>query len=698
MAQLKASNITIIDRDVSWLDFNYRVLQEAKDPNVPLLERLRFLAIYSSNLGEFFRIRVAHHRNIMLLGKKTKSVLDYNPALFLKELYKKANEHLDEFNQIFYDEIIPGLATENIFLKSHRELTDPQEKFIENYFNENLLPFVQPVLLVKDKIKPFLNNSELYLAIILKSKEQHTEEEHYAIVKVPSDHLNRFVILPSEKGKYEVTLLDEVVRFSLKWLFPGFDIIHSYSIKLTRDAELYIEDEYTGDLLEKIKKGLIKRNIGPASRLVYDDAMPKDMLHYFLSLLEIKKTDLTPEGRYHNNFDFFHFPHFGKYHLLNPVIKPLAYPELDNAEEIFGPLEAKDHLLYFPYHDYEPVIRLFEDAAQDPFVTHIRITQYRVDKNSRIMDALMYAAERGKSVFVFIEVKARFDEAANLVWGEKMEKAGIKVRYSFPGLKVHAKAGLITRRKDQETKHYAYMSTGNFHEGTARVYGDYGFFTTDGRLTSEIYRLFGFLENVKLPNTSFKHLLVGQFNLNDDLKSLILFEKSEALAGRKSEIILKMNNLQDTEIINLLYDAGKAGTKIKLIIRGICCLVPGKRGLSENISGISIIDRYLEHSRVYYFYHGGEKKLYLSSADFMVRNLHFRIETAFPIYAEALKNEILKVLQLQLTDNTKSRSLNFRKVNHYVQTIKSKRVRSQMSTYKFYKQLLQLQNAQENGK
>jgi len=673
------------DRDLSWLDFNYRVLQEAKDPNVPLLERLRFLAIYSSNLGEFFRIRVAHHRNIMQLGKKTKSELEYNPALLLKELYKVVNKQLDEFNIIFDEEIVPGLAAENIHLRSHRELNVEQDAFLENYFKEYLLPFVQPVLLVGNKVKPFLNNSELYLAIILRAKDDPNQTDQYGIVKVPSDHLNRFVLLPSQVGMQEITLLDEVVRYALKWLFPGFHIIHSYSIKITRDAELYIEDEYSGDLLEKIKRGLVKRNIGPASRLVYDQAMPKAMLHYFLQLLEIHKTDLTPEGRYHNNFDFFNFPDFGKKHLRNSTLKPLSYPPLQNSEDIFEAIQNEEHLLYFPYHDYESVIRLFEESAKDPFVTHIKITQYRVAKNSRVMDALINAAAAGKNVFVFIEVKARFDEAANLYWGEKMQNAGIKVRYSFPGLKVHSKAAVITRKMANETRNYLYLSTGNFHEGTAKVYSDYGFFTTDTRLISETLRLFGFLESVRLPVSTFRHLLVGQFNLNEDLKELITFETKEAMAGRKSEIILKMNNLQDPEIIRLLYEAGQAGTKIKLIIRGICCLIPGKKKLSENIDGISIVDRFLEHARVYYFYHKGQKKVYLSSADWMTRNLHFRIETAFPIYSEMLKNEIIKVLNFQLSDNTKARSLNFRQVNEYINPTSGRRLRSQISTYKYFK-------------
>lgn len=683
----------LADRDISWLNFNYRVLQEAKDPEVPLLERLRFLAIYSSNLGEFFRIRVAHHRNIMQLGKKTKKALDYNPAAQLKELYKIANQQLDEFNQIFDEEIIPGLEREGIILKSHRELNAKQEQFIENYFKENLLPFVQPVLLVGEKVKPFLNNSELYLAVILRSKDEDTPADQYGIVKVPSDHLGRFVILPTDSEHHEITLLDEVVRYALKWLFPGFIIVHAYSIKVTRDAELYIEDEYSGNLLEKIKKGLVKRNIGPASRLVYDDEMPTDMLNYFLKLFDIKKTDLTPEGRYHNNFDFFNFPDFGKTHLRNPQIKPLGYPPLDHATHYFDALESDEHLLYFPYHDYEPVIRFFEEAAKDPEVTHIRITQYRVAKNSRIMDALIDAAAAGKTVFVFIEVKARFDEAANLSWGEKMHQNGIKVRYSFPGLKVHCKAALISRRNKKEgASQYLYLSTGNFHEGTARVYCDYGFFTTDSRLCNEAQRLFQFLESVKLPTTPFKHLLVGQFNMNDEIKSLILFETEQAKSGKPSEIILKLNNLQDPETISLLYAASQAGTKINLIIRGICCLISGKPGLSENIDGISILDRFLEHSRIYYFHHGGQRKLYLSSADWMVRNLHFRIETAFPIYSDKIKDEILDVLHIQLNDNVKARSLNDEMINTYVRTSKGRKIRSQLATYKYYKKLFQDSN------
>ncbi len=679
-----------IDRDISWLNFNYRVLQEAQDPSVPLLERLKFLAIYSSNLGEFFRIRVAHHRNLKKLGKNTKSQLDYNPDILLKQLYKIANKHLIEFNDIFENQIIPELRNHSINLLSHREISISQEQFLEIFFKENLLPFVQPVLLVGNKVKPFLNNSELYLTIILRDKDKENRIDQYGIVKIPSDHLPRFIELPSDKKNHDIILLDEIVRYSLKWLFPGYDVIHSYSIKITRDAELYIEDEFSGDLMEKIKKSLIKRNIGPAARLVYDESMPNEMLLYFLKILEIQVGDLTPEGRYHNNFDFLHFPDFGKKELKNKALRPIEYKPFDDPELMFEKIRQEEHLLCFPYHSYEPVIQFFEHAAKDPDVTQIKITQYRVAKQSRIMDALKLAASEGKSVFVFIEVKARFDEAANLAWGEAMEKQGVKVRYSFPGLKVHAKTALISRRENNEIKQYVYLSTGNFHEQTAKVYVDYGFFTNDENITTEVNRFFGFLENIKLPTQPFKHLLIGQFNLNDEIHRLIEFEIEQANAGKKAKIILKLNNLQDNEIINLLYEASKCGVQIHLIIRGICCMVIGKDKISKNAKGISIIDRYLEHSRIYYFYHGGEEKIFLSSADWMVRNLHFRIETAFPIYSPSLKKIILDNIDYQWKDNVKSRSIHYNSMNKYIVSNLKRKFQSQIETYKYFKRRSEL--------
>lgn len=677
-----------IDRDISWLNFNYRVLQEARDPEVPLLERLKFLAIYSSNLGEFFRIRVAHHKNLKKLGKGTKSQLDYSPKALLKQLYSITNKQLLEFNEIFENQIIPELKQHNIYLLSQIEITKIQEEFIESFFQERLLPFVQPILLIEDKVKPFLNNSELYLTVVLEDKLDPTRGNYYGVVKIPSDDLDRFIELPSSGDRHDIILLDEIVRFSLKWLFPGFNILNSYSIKITRDAELYIEDEFSGDLLKKIKSSLAKRNIGPASRLVYDDSMPKDLLEYFLNLLEIEKDDLTPEGRYHNNFDFLNFPDFKLKVLKNKPLKPIDYYGLSVEEDLLYQMAQKEHLLCFPYHSYEPVIQLFEQAARDPSVTTIKITQYRVAKKSRIMDALKLAASEGKNVFVFIEVKARFDEENNLAWGEELEKFGVKVRYSFPGLKVHAKTALISRYEKGTLKHYTYLSTGNFHEHTSKIYVDYGFFTSNEALTSEINRFFNFLENIKLPNLRFKHLLVGQFNLNDEIQSLIQFEMDQAKLGLPAKITLKLNNLQDLDILDLLYEASAQGVSVNLIIRGICCMIIGKKGLSENVKGIALVDRYLEHTRVYCFHHAGEDRIYLSSADWMARNLHFRIELAFPIYNPELKKIILDNIEYKFRDNVKARSLKHNRLNEYVRfNYKKKKFQSQIEIHKYFKRL-----------
>ncbi|MEL6845533.1 MAG: phospholipase D-like domain-containing protein, partial [Bacteroidota bacterium] len=388
---------------------------------------------------------------------------------------------------------------------------------------------------------------------------------------------------PVSRGKHNIIMLDDIVRHNLQWLFPGYDIQDTYSIKLTRDAELYIDDEFSGDLIGKIKKSLSKRNVGPASRFVYDREMPTKLLDFLVETFDLENYDLLREGRYHNNFDFFGFPDFGITHLKNVPLDPLPYPPLEAARSIFPAIAEQDHMISVPYHSYESVVRFFEEASKDPNVTHIKIIQYRVARKSRIMDALMNAAKAGKQVSAFVEVKARFDEEANLRWAEKLEQAGVSVHYSFPGVKVHSKLALVRRLEKGEAKIYTYLSTGNFHEGTARVYGDFGLFTADPRLTSEVTRVFSFLETVKLPQQEFRHLLVGQFNLRRSLVRFIEKEIENAKEGKKAQIILKMNSLQDGEMIELLYKASQAGVQIKMIVRGICSLVPGIKGISENI-------------------------------------------------------------------------------------------------------------------
>lgn len=683
--------VPYIQRDISWLSFNYRVLQEAKDLTVPLFERLKFLAIYSSNLDEFFRVRVASHRYLERAGKKAQKELDFDPQEVLSEIRQIVNQQQQEFSQIFLTEIVPSLKKNGIALRRRLDLNEEQIIFVDDYFRDKLLPFVQPVLLVGKKVKPFLNNAALYLAVNLLDKDDH-DDNQYAIVKIPSDYFPRFIELPGNKSsRKEIIMLDDIVRHSIKYIFPGYDVADTYSIKLTRDAELYIDDEYSGDLIDKVKKSLNKRDVGPASRMVYDREMPEHLLNYLKDVFDLDENDLHPEGRYHNNFDFFKFPNYGMDFLMNIPLPPLHIDELEKVDSIFDVIREKDYMVHFPYHSYESVIKFFEDAAADPNVTHIKIIQYRVARESRIMTALMNAVKAGKQVSAFVEIKARFDEEANLIWGERLEKAGVNVHYSIPGLKVHCKLALVRRLESQGPVIYNYLSTGNFHEDTAKVYSDLGLFTADKRIISESTRVFAFLETKQLPTKPFVHLAVGKFNLKQRLKDLIKEEIEKAQKGQQALIILKMNSLQDEEMISLLYEAGKAGVQIKLIIRGICCIVPGVTDVSENIDGISIVDRYLEHARIFIFGAGAKSKIYLSSADWMGRNLHHRIETMFPIYDESIKAQIMTLIDIQLHDNMKSRKLNYKEINAYTKNTTDFVVRSQLETYYYIKRTIEQQ-------
>jgi len=479
--------------------------------------------------------------------------------------------------------------------------------------------------------------------------------------------------------------LDDIVRLCVKYVFPGYLLKNSYSIKLTRDSELYIDDESKGDLVAKIKKSLSKRNVGPASRLVYDRMMPEHMINLLKKTFDLQNVDIIPEGKYHNNFDFFKFPDFSKTYLKETNLPPLSYDPLEEAVDVFAEIRKKDHLIHVPYQKYESVIRFFEEASKDDQVTHIKVVQYRVAKESRIMEALIDAARAGKKVSVFIEVKARFDEEANLRWGEKLEKAGVIVKYSFPELKVHSKIAWIRRIENRKPKQYGYLSTGNFNEDTAVVYSDFGLFTADPRLTGEVKKVFDYLESGTKPVTSFHHLLVGKNNLREELTNLLQFELKQAKMGKRAEITIKLNSLEDKPMIRQLYQCSKAGVKIKLIIRGICCIQVGKKKLSDHIQAISIVDRYLEHARVFIFHHGGREKMYLSSADWMERNLSFRIETAFPIYDHRIQEKIKYLMELQWLDNIKSRDLAYQNANPYRRNGSNISIRSQLETYNYFK-------------
>ena len=681
---------TLLNRDISWLSFNYRVLQEAMNSSVPLFERLKFLAIYSSNLDEFFRVRVAGLRSILNISKKSQRELDFEPEKIIQEINKIVNKHQEEIWNTFRNKIIPQLKENKIFLLDETQLSQQQKDFTSKYFEERIIPQTQPILIVKNKIVPFLRNRRLYLAIKLtpisklKKKPPKRIQYKYAIVEIPTNHLPRFVQLPSNDENIYLIFLDDIIRLHINTIFVGYDIVQAYSIKLIRDAELYIEDEFSGNLFDKIKKSLLKRSIGAPSRFLFDKKIFLNFLKILTESFKIDKNDLAPRGKYLNLSDFFSFPNPKNQNLFNEPLPPLRHNELDSYPNIFDALSHKDFILHFPYHTYDHVLEFLGQAAQDPNVTEIYITQYRVAKDSEVISTLVEAVRNNKKVMVFVELKARFDEESNIRWAEEMKEQGIKVLYSFPGLKVHAKLALVIRKEKNIEKQYCYIATGNFNEKTAQLYCDSGILTTNIRIANEVKLVFDYLANTKL-KPKFKNLLVAQFNMRKTFYSLIDNEIASAKKGSRAEMILKMNSLEDTKMIQKLYEASNAGVKIQLIIRGICCLIPGQKGFSENINVISIIDRYLEHSRVFIFYSGGNYKIFAGSADWMKRNLNRRIEVIFPILDNSIKQEILDIIDLQLKDNVKARIIDKKDRNNYKLDNTLIKHQSQIETYNYLK-------------
>jgi polyphosphate kinase len=668
---------TYIKRDISWLYFNHRVLQEAKDKRNPLYERIKFLAIYSSNLDEFFRVRVASLRSFRELKKETRREMDIRPKKELKQIRKIVQEQQSEFGRIFRREILPQLKSHGIHLINETEYTPVQQDFARTYFGENLRRRLHPVLIDPEGQPPFLKNKGLYFVI------QFEEEAQLALVDIPSDELPRFLALPSGDQEHYLTFLDDMVRFNLEQLFAK-PIAGVYAIKLSRDAEVYIDDEFEGDLLEKIKQGLKDRNVGLPTRFLYDSSMPKELLKQLKQLFSLKKPDLIPGARYHNFNDFLSFPdptHTPGLHFRH--MPALPHPVLEKAASITAVIRQEDQLLHFPYQRYDYVPKWIWEASEDPAVRSIRITLYRVASDSNVVKALLHALEKGKEVTVFIEAKARFDESSNIYWGERLEQAGAKVLYSYPGIKVHTKLLLITREEEGALRHYAYLGTGNFNEKTARIYCDHAVLTADPRLADEVERIFGLLERkVIIPRC--KHLLVSPFTLRSRFEELIDAETVQAQKGQEAYMILKLNNLEDPAMVEKLYKASQAGVHIRLIVRGICSLVPGVEGLSENIEIISILDRFLEHARVYIFCNGGQELMYIASADWMTRNLDRRVEVAAPIYDERIFSELRDIINIQLRDNVKARYIEASHGNPYRQAgEKEEPTRAQYEAYHY---------------
>lgn len=677
------------DRELSWLSFNRLVLEQTKDKSLPLFERIKFCAIYDSNLDEFYRIRVAYYQSLTDIPKKNRKVLDYSPKSVLSNIKKEVTEQLKDFENTFYNQIIPELEESGIILWQNQELKQEHKDYLKEYFSKEVLPEIQPVLLSSSgAVLSFLKDNLIYLALKIHKKKRPPEyKSNYAVIQVPSNILGRFVSLPPLNNKFLYMFTEDVIRKHLYMIFPGYNIEATYSIKLSRNADLMIEDEFSGNLLNKLKKSLKQRKTGLPARFTYDGKMTEDLKKVLQLAFNLSEKDFFPVGKYLNFADFNQLKNPFSPNLELPPLKQLNHPLIDKYDSIIDAAEENDLLLHFPYHTYNYVLRFFHEAAINPDITEIKTTQYRVAVNSAIVNALIAAAGNGKEVTVFVEVKARFEEENNIAFADKMRKAGINVIASIPGLKVHAKAALAIKKssKKGKRKSYAFLGTGNFNEKTAGQYADEGFFTSDKNITKDLEKLFLYLEN-PVDTFNFKHILVPGFNMLPVLREKINREIMLAKEGKEAYLIFKLNGLGDKEIIELLYDAGSKGVKIDLIVRGICKLRPNLP-FSKNITITRIVDRFLEHSRIYAFHNSGENEVFLSSSDFLTRNLRRRIETAFPLYKKDLIQEIFDILKLQLRDNTKAKILD-ENIRNKDKKLKSgdKKYRSQVDIYNFLKE------------
>ena len=679
-------------RDISWLSFNYRVLLEAEDKTLPIYERIKFLSIYSSNLEEFYEIRVADHRGV-IMKKKHSEESAAEAEETLAAISSEVNRQQRDYYRIFSEQILPELERQNIYLYQSEEPKPFHEEFVHNYFNEEVFPFLSPVMIQAGDIRTFIRDRRLYFVIrmIKRSKKMdepgYVPEYHYALMKIPFSKVPRFIQLPKHEGKYYIMFIDDIIRANLQNVFPGYVIDGCYSIKISRDADIYLDDESRANIVENIRKKVKKRKIGALSRFMYDRAMPADFLDFVCHAFGISEDDLVVGGRYNNLQDLMKLPNPAGKHLEQHPPLPMRVPFLDEMGSVFKAVKKRDILLHFPYESFDYLIRFLMEAAFDPKVDEIKITQYRVAENSAVINTLISAAQNGKKVTVFVELKARFDEENNMSTAERMEQAGIKIIYSIPGLKVHAKVAVILRKDTSEglkRRDYAYLSTGNFNEKTAKIYSDMALLTSNAEIIKDINKVFALLEG-KMNAPTFNYLLVARFNMVPELTYMIQREIEHVKAGRTGRIVLKMNGLHDQHMIEELYRASEAGVQIDLIVRGICCLVPDQP-YSANIKVTRIVDMFLEHSRVWYFYNDGEEDLYLTSADWMRRNLNRRIETAFPILDLDIKKEILDILKIQLKDNVKACLLDGDLHNNFKHDDNPKKVRAQLAIYDYLKE------------
>lgn len=668
------------EKELSWLAFNERLLQEADRVDVPLLERLKFLGIYSNNLDEFFRVKVA------ILKRWSIQSGTPNPANLLKEIQEIVLVQSDRFSEI-YDRIIHALESENIFILNETQLSDEQGRFVKEFYEKSLRSKLMPIILSKKRELPDLRDAMIYLAVELRTMDEKAKEIK-ALIEVPTETFSRFVKLPSSEGSQCIMLLDDLIRYVLRDIFFmfSFDHIDAYTIKLTRDAEIDLDDDISRSFMKKVALGLEKRKEADPVRFVYDKRLSNDFLKLFLNKLEFHKDDVVIKGgRYHNFKDFIGFPNMGKPHLVYPPLPPVIHPDFQSRASIFPVLRKKDILLHIPYHSFIHFIDFLREASIDPYVKSISFTIYRVATNSSVVNALINAARNGKQVNVIMELQARFDESANIQWADRLRAEGVKVIFGVPGLKVHSKLCLVQRKEHKTLVSYAVIGTGNFNEDSARVFSDTMLFTTHTGITKEVEEIFNFFSK-NYQQTKFSHLWVAPFSLRNNLQKMLAVEIKNAKAGKPAFFYLKVNNLVDDVLIQKLYHAKEVGVDVRLNVRGMFCLFPKFSPKHEAIKSIGIIDRFLEHSRIYISCNNNNPQVYISSADWMARNLDNRVEVACPIYNDELKQELLSFFNIQWSDNVASRVLDNKLSNNFKERAENEEViRSQTFFHEFLK-------------
>ena len=684
---MPTDNQLYFPKELSWLSFNERVLQEAADKSNPIVERIRFLGIYSNNMDEFFRVRVAEvRRQISIHRNSGEAEQEESTTALLDKIYSKIVSLTKDFDKIYRD-VEKTLARYNILITNADEVTEYQQGWLEGFFKNKVLRHIAPIFLHKKvNLVERLHDSANYLLVQIQRKDK---TNRYAILEVPPE-LTRFVVIPPEKSrkKKHIILLDDIIKLNLERIFKGFvafDSLQAFSFKMTRDSEYEINDEIDESFMEKMSEGMKQRLIAEPVRITYDENMPEDMLGFIRKKLGMTSLDsVLASGPYRNFRDFIGFPNVGRDYLENPELPAIHTQDFSSYNTAFEAISAHDVLLYYPYHRFLHLTEFVRQASFDPQVTHIRINVYRLARNSRIISSLMDAVDNGKKVTVVMELKARFDEEANIEWSKRMTDAGIRVVLGIPTLKIHSKLCIVTREENKQLIHYAHIGTGNFNEKTAKIYTDYSLFTRNQEIAREAISVFDLI-HYPYRSFQFQHLQVSPINNRTNLQKLIRQEIAHASQGRKARIRLKVNNLVDKELIDDLYKASQAGVKVKAIIRGMCGLIPGVKGQSENIVVTSIVDRFLEHPRVVIFDNDGDPKVYISSADWMARNMDNRIEVGCPIYDEKAKQRIIDIMEIQLRDTTKARLIDAEQKNAYVPRGNRKKVRSQVEIYQYLK-------------